>query len=1045
MKIKYIFIIILLILPFYGIAQRHVLRGIVKDNKETLVGATVYLANSDNRVLKGVTTNENGEYFLELPESARGMNIVFSFVGYKTQVIQYTGQMVLNVTLEDEFGVLQEVTVSAKAIERNAFGVNVKDMGVARQKIDLEELQDMPVTSLEDMLQGKLANVDIISSSGDPGARASIRIRGTSSLNASNEPLIVLDGIALDTEIDEEFSFSTATEEEFGALVNISPSDIESIEVLKDAAATALWGAKAANGVLLITTKKGVKGKPSFSVTQKVILRIEPKPIPMLNARQYVTLMQDALWNKVNYLGFPQSGGVMEYLTQYKDIRYDPDYKYFREFSQETDWLDLITQNSINSSTDFSMRGGGDRATYYFSATYASEKGTTVGTGLKQLTTRLNVDYRLSDKLRISSNFSYAEADKDNLYTDSGISNPRNYALTKMPNMSPWVLDEDGNPTKEYFTNPIDSGNESIQGTWASDKQYNPLALVREAKSQSIQRNMRIKFNLDYTITRNLRVTGDIAFDMASTKYKKFLPSSVTGVEWTHSDYNKGHDNMADNIKIATNFKLFYHKVINELHSVVVTGMAETNDRSSKSYSSAVSGIGSVEVSDPTSGGRITTLSSSSATSRSVGFMGNMSYTYDNRYSLNGAIRYDGNSKMGRNSRWGAFPSFHGTWKVHEENFMKDFEWLEELRLRASWGKSGRAPDSNHAYIGTFGSDGSYMEYDAISPNSIQLNNLKWEKVTSQNYGFNIDLFQGKFAFAFEVYKQVTNDLLQSNVNIQSTTGYGSIAWFNSGKIDNRGWEIMIDMRNIITVGDLRIGFSNINLSRNRNRVLEMPSNILDETYTNPANGKYAQHTIVGSPLGSFYGYKCLGVYQNQAETVARDRNGNAMYNVYDEQVITTINGYEVRPGFAKYADINYDGVIDKHDMVYLGNSMPILTGGGSLNMYYRDFSFRASLHTRIGQSVINRTRINLENMHGANNQSKAVLNRWRYEGDKTDIPIALYGEAYNYLGSDRFVEKATFVRLKDIMLSYSLPRKVCQRINVTKMSFTLTAYDPFT
>lgn len=1046
MKLIYITVVILLcqLLPHEAMAQV-MLRGVVRDQKEALIGATVYLANSENRVIKGVVTNENGEYFLELSENAKGMNIVYSFVGFKTKTIKYTGQKVLNVTLEEESTMLGDVVVEAKIVEKNSMGVSNKDLGIARQKIDLSDFQDMPVTSVEDMLQGKMANVDIISSSGDPGSRASIRIRGTSSLNASNEPLIVIDGIAYETDIDEDFNFSTATDEDFGALVNIAPSDIAAIEVLKDAAATAIWGSKAANGVLLITTKRGEKGKPRFSVTEKVNLNIEPKTIPMLNAQQYVTLMQDALWNKVNYRGFPQSGETMAFLSQYKDIRYDPAYKYFNEFTQETDWLGLITQHALNSETNFSMSGGGDRATYRFSAGYLTEKGTTIGTAFKRLTTRLNVDYNFSKKLRVSSSFSYAEGRKEGNYSSDKTDNVRSYARTKMPNMSAWVLDENGKPTNEYFTNPTDAGNECIQGTWASDGQYNPVALVNESTDNTTNRDMRVQFSLIYDIISGLRFTGDVGFDLGSSKRKSFLPSSVTGVPWTHADYNLGTDNMSDKMTISTNVKLIYTKSIAEKHKVVFTGMAQTRDYSSTNYNSSVSGIGSAEVADPAAGGKITKLTSSSSSNRSVGFLANGHYNYDDRYMITAGVRYDGNSKMGRNARWGAFPSLSGAWRISNEGFLRDKEWIDEIKLRASWGKSGTSPSGNYSYVGTFGSDGKFMDFDVITPNSVQLNNLKWETVAQQNYGLDLNLFNNKLSVVLEYYKKTTDDVLQTNVPIQSTSGFPSINYFNSGKIENRGWEIMIDLRDIIRIGEVKIGFTNINLSRNRNRVLEMPSNILDENYTDPKNGTYAQNVIVGNPMGSFYGYRCLGVYQNVAETQARDAKGNLIYNIYRDPVVTTINGKEVRPGHAKYEDVNHDGVIDKYDMVYLGNSMPILTGGGTLNVSYKAFKFRMSFHTRIGQSVVNKARMDAESMYNANNQSTAVLNRWRYEGDNTDIPMALYGEAYNYLGSDRFVEDATFVRMKDMMLSYTLPKRVLQKLKLNKLSCYVTGYDLFT
>lgn len=1042
MKIMYfkILLLCLTLLPL-GASAQNLLRGVVKDNTGSLIGATVCIVNNDGRVLSGVVTNENGEYNLPIPD-VKDIKIEFSFVGYNSQRVDYKQQKVLNITLQETATALDEVVVSAKAIDRNNMGIATKDLGIAQQKIDLEEYQDMPVTSVEDMLQGKLANVDIVSASGDPGSRSSIRIRGTSSLNASNEPLIVIDDIPYETEINEDFQFESATDEDLGALVNIAPSDIASITVLKDAAATAIWGSRAAGGVLLITTKKGTKGKPRFSITQKFNFKKEPKGVPMLNAEQYVTLMQDGIWNMVRDHNFSHSGKYPEYLDKYPDIRFDPTYQWYNEFNQNTDWLDLVTKNAFTSETNFSMSGGGDRATYRFSAGYLSEGGTTIGTGLKRVTTRLNVDYNFSKKLRVSAAFSYAESNKDANYTRSGVDNVRSHARNKMPNMSPYVLDENGNPTDEYFTNPIT--DPCIQGTWASGKQYNPVAMAKESINNTISRTMRVSFNLRYQILSSLLFTEDIAFDLGSSKNKKFLPNSAIGVKWTDSDYNNGSDNMSDNITVTTNTKLIFTKTFNELHKVVFTGMAQTRDYNYASYSSAMSGFGSSEVADPTAGGKITSLNSGTSQNRSVGFLANGHYNFGDRYMITAGVRYDGNSKMGKNSRWGAFPSVSAAWRVSNEHFLLEKEWIDELKVRASWGKSGTSPSGNYTYIGKFSSNGNYMDMSAIKPESIQLNNLKWETVTQLNAGIDINLFQGKLGVVLEYYKKTTDDLLQTSVPIQSTSGFSSIGYFNSGKVENRGWEIMIDLRDIVKVGDFTFGISNLNLSRNRNRVLELPSNMKFESYSF-GNGNYAQNVVIGNPIGSFYGYKYNGVYQNYNQTLARDPQGNIIENIYGEQVVTTINNREVKAGDANYADINNDGIIDKYDIVYLGNSMPILTGGATLNFRWRGFRLRGSFQTRIGQSVINKARMNSEAMYNANNQSTSVLKRWRYEGDDTDIPRALYNTGYNYLGSDRFVEKASFLRLKDLYLGYTLPKKTVKKLGLQNFTCYITAYDVFT
>lgn len=1042
---KLIFLIVAL-LPLSAQAQK-MLRGVVREKSGTMIGVTVCFINADGRVLTGVATDMNGEYFMKVPDG-QNLRVEFSFIGYKTQRIAYKGQTALNVTLEENVTALDEVVITAKAVERNNMGVANKDLGVARQKIDLDEFQDMPITSVEDMLQGKLANVDIVAMSGDPGARSSIRIRGTSSLNSSNEPLIVIDDIPYETEINEDFDFATATDEDFGALVNIAPSDIASIEVLKDAAATALWGSKAANGVLLITTKKGTRGKPRFSIVQKFNFKKEPKGIPMLNSEQYVSLMQEEMWNNVRELEFKR--GSMDKLTEYKDVNFDSDFEYFDEFNQETDWMDLVTENSFTSETNFSMSGGGDRATYRFSVGYLSEGGTTVGTGLKRITTRLNVDYRLSQKLKIAASFSYSQSDKDANYSGSYFPNVRSHARVKMPNMSPYLIDEDGNVTDEYFTVPVKDASKYIQGAWKGDvagSTYNPVAMAKESKNNTMGRTMRVSFNVQYNILKDLMFKEDIAFDLSSTKNKKFLPSSATGVAWTDSDYNKGVDNMSDAITVTSNTKLIYNKSINERNKFVLTAMADIKDYTYNTQNSAVSGLGSSSVADPTSGGKITSLSTGSSQNRSVGFLGQGHYNFADKYLLTAGVRYDGNSRMGKNSRWGAFPSLQFAWRVSNENFLREKEWLEELKLRGSWGKSGNSPSKNYTYVGQFSSNGKYMDMAAIKPANIQLNNLKWETTTQYNAGLDITLFKNKVSVVLEYYKKVTDDLLQTSVPIQSSAGFTSVDYFNSGKMENRGWEIMVDLRDVVKIGDFSFSITNLNLSRNRNRVVELPSNLTfdnADSYEN-VNGQFISRVVPGNPIGSFYGYKYNGVYRNYGETIARDGSGNVIKDIYGKDVIYTVKDFTMKAGDAKYEDVNHDGVLDRYDVVYLGNSMPILTGGASLNFTYKGWRLRGSFQTRIGQSVINQARMNAESMHGANNQSTAVLKRWRHEGDDTDVPRALWGLGYNYVGSDRFVEKASFLRLKDLMLSYSFPKRLVQRAHLQNVSCYFTAYDVFT
>lgn len=331
---------------------------------------------------------------------------------------------------------------------------------------------------------------------------------------------MVIDGIPFETSFQDDFDFATANEEDYGALLSISPSDIESIEVLKDAAATAMWGSQGANGVLVITTKKGTKTKTRFSLSQKIDFKKEAKQISMLNGQQYVTLMQDELWNRMVDGGFTTS--AYNELSSHPELNFDPSFQYFNEYRQNTDWVDLVTKTALTSETAFSMYGGGNRATYRFSATYLDEGGTSKGTGLKRLTARLNVDYRFSTKLRVGAQFAFSQGTKKDNY-----SNVRSESRIKMPNMSPWAYNAQGELTDRYFVPVSADGYTPWQGMWG-DGRYNPLAMIDDSFNNTLNRDIRAQFDLNYDILAGLRFAANMAADIKTTKNNKFLPQSAT-------------------------------------------------------------------------------------------------------------------------------------------------------------------------------------------------------------------------------------------------------------------------------------------------------------------------------------------------------------------------------------------------------------------------------------------------------------------------------------------------------------------------------------
>ena len=1027
-------------------AQERVVTGKVTEKldngtEDPIIGANVVLVNNQNRYIKGAVTDIDGNYVLQVPADAKNVKVRATYIGMKAVTVNYNGQTEINFSLESE-AMLQEVTVTGTRGGRDGMGISRLEQTSATQKVDLSALvENSPVTSVEEALQGQIAGLDI-NLGGDPGARSSIRIRGTSSLSASNEPLIVIDGVPQDVDITEDFNFSTANEEDFGALLNIAPANIESIEVLKDASATAIYGTKGANGVLLINTKRGSTGKTKFSFSSKFTAKREPESIPLLNGAQYVSLMQDAIWNAANAKGISNAANEMNMLFNNPEINYDPNYRYYNEYNVDTDWLDAVKKNAIITDNNFSMTGGGEKAVYKLNLGYYDEQGTTVGTGVQRLSAGMKITYNFSDRLRVRTDFSFSNTNKD----ANALSSVRGIAQQKMPNLSPYWIDKNTLlPTDVYF-----SRDEDFQGAFTSTSSssvssanYNPVAMVKEGYNKTTQRDEKMTITLQYDFPFHLQYQGWVSLNMRTTKNRQFLPQVATGVLWTSSLANRSVDATSDAFSLQSENKLIYNNSFLEKHRVIATALVKTSDNESFSYTSTTYGNASANLSDPVVGSVVASSGSGNSERRSISMIGQLVYSYDNRYVLRGTVNHEGNSTMGKEKRWGTFPAFGASWNIEQEHFWSDSfkKWFNEGKLRFGYGWSGTSPSGASIYLGAYKSLGQYMDMAAITPDRMQLDNLKWETTREMDFGLDLRLFD-RLSITFDYYDKKTEDMLLKDTKLPASTGYDKVKYINSGKMSNKGVELRFEytiLRNKVwTIS------ANANVSRNINKVEELPSTWVMDNYSF-GNGNYALRIVENAPVGSFYGYKYLGVYQNTAETYARDAMGNVMYD-WQGNVITMKNGtVQTYPGDAKYEDVNHDGVINESDIVYLGNANPKFFGGGGFQIRWKDLTLTTFFYGRYGQKVINGARISLENMYGKNNQSTAVLHRWRAEGDQTDIPRALYGMGYNYLGSDRFVEDASFIRLKTLSISYNFPKKWLKNWGITKLNVFATGYDLFT
>ena len=700
------------------------------------------------------------------------------------------------------------------------------------------------------------------------------------------------------------------------------------------------------------------------------------------------------------------------------------------------------------------MSGGGEKATYRFSLGYTNERGTTIGTDMTRLTSTLNVGYNFSDRLNVVAEFTYSDTDNDQPYFKTEV--VRSEAMRKMPNKSPYYIDDEtGRATDIYFT--YQDVNE-FQGAFnynnGNSSNFHPIAAVNESysntntKEEKITIRPRYRIIVDENAAPILSFEGYVSMKFKTVKTRSYLPQEVTGVDVESEWNNRSYDGYSNNFSLQSESKLLYNQnFLDQKHSIVGALIWRTQQTTGSSYATTVYGVATGGMGDPVNGGTIWSgsLGSGKTDVRTLSAIGNLNYTFDRWLSLNGTWNYEGTSALAKDNRWGLFQSYGVAINLQDIAGIqeKTESWLSQAKLRVSWGQSGAAPTGTSPYVGTYQAiGGKYVTVTPVVPNSMQLNDLKWQTAEEWNYGIDLGLWNNKVKMTFDYYEKTIRDLLQKSVALASTSAFDKLPWINSGKMKNSGWEYRIDYE-VWKNKNWRVAMD-FNINRNKNEILELPSNMSEDTYSFK-NGEYAKKLIAGTPVGSFFGYRSLGVYQDLDDTYARDAEGNVMRDLEGSPIVMKNGTFRCYPGDAKYEDINHDGKIDENDIVYIGNYNPMVTGGAGINVKYKDWTLTTRFHYRLGQKIINQSRMNLEAMYSTDNQSKAVLRRWTHEGDQTDIPRALYAYGMNYLGSDRFVEDCSYVRLQTISLNYRLPKKFCEKIHASGVSAFITGYDLFT
>ena len=1090
MKRLYILIFSFFNFLIFASAQEGRISGTVNDSFGPVMMCNVIEVDGNNRNVSFTQTDMNGNFSMAVKNTKNKLRI--SYVGYKTVTLPIGDRTRFDVKLQDATQI-KEVTVTAKRkFNQGGLAIPEREVSVAAQTFNMKEVEGLAFTSADEALQGQIAGLDIVANSGNLGAGTTMRLRGVTSINGSAEPLIVVDGNIFDNP-DANFDFQNANEETYASLLSVNPSDIEDIQVLKDAAATAIWGSRGANGVIQIRTKRGARGATRVDYSLRIQTSWQPKGYNLLNGDDYTMMLKEMYYNPA------QSSTAT---TNINEINYNRSWAEFENWNNNTDWVDEVQQVGWNQYHYLTITGGGEKANFRVSAGYDHQNGTIIKQTLDRFTTKLALDYFVSDRITFRTTFPLTYTSNHRNYDDNILGRAQKLS----PNMAIYRQDAQGNDTGEFYIMlPQGASNDagsSVAGTSSMQLSAirdlgNPVAIANLAWRDEKTYRISPEFRLDYYLMgkgaeeTQLNYTGLVYMDIFSKSEPKYWPGSLSTRGWNDNDHNYNRSQVYDynSLAFTTRHTLtFTPHFKNE--DFLVTMLARWEMTSGNDNSQTVVNYNAPNgTTSPTVDTAIESMSTGNGQWRSMSMTYTGHYSYKGRYILDFSMRADGTTKFGDSRKWGWFPGVSLRWNIVDEPFMKwSRKWLSELSFRPSWGIVGRQPDGQYLQYARYNTSGVYGtigdKRSVTYLEGLRLDQLKWERTTQYNVGGDFAFMEDKRVSGdFNYYFKRTKDLLMGGVRIPSTSGFSSLSWSNVGEMTNRGWELNLNVNRIIQLGDFSLS-ANFNISQNFNEIVEMDESVLESIngeWDSSKRGQYLNRIQKGNPLGSIYGLRYKGVYQYSYEyltnlrqsngwtgeqlrdyinneflakgktapvaiddqgKVMMDAKGNPIRQVYNFN--DGVSTYEFQGGDAIYEDVNNDGQINSLDIVYLGNSNPHLNGGFGLNLTYGDWALRTSFSYRQGIKVVNTAKMGLEEMFNAYNQSSAVNWRWRKNGDVTDIPRAMFDTGYNWLGSDRYVEDASFVRMSYIQLSYNFRKKLLKQIGLNRLTMSLSGQNLF-
>ena len=963
-KIRQYLLILSLCMSTSLFAQTIPLTGTVTDTKgETLIGASVLEKGTTN----GCITDIDGNFTLTVAPNA---TIVISYVGYVAQEVPLKGQKVLKVTLKDDTEMLDEVVVIGYGTMKKS------DMTGAISSVDVDQLSSRATTNPAEALQGKIAGVNIQKAGGYAGAGVQVKIRGIKSFG-NNEPLYVIDGFP-------------------GDISTVSPQDIESMEVLKDGAAAAIYGSVAANGVIIVTTKNGKKGDMKIDFSSYLNFTKVAKTMDVLNSSEYIQVHKQMYDNYNKYA--PEQANYPAYITAQSSI--------------DTDWQDAVLQNGLAQNYMLSVRGGSDNARYSISYNHSDEKGIFIGNSYRQESARSKL-YMTKSIFDFDANFAFK-------YTKGRM--PQ-YSLKEMYMISPLVPIYDEN--NEYGFGLTNFNTLPNNRNVIADNHY------IDAVNKSFERNTSHK--PDYIADPKMPTKYPINSEYSSYWEQQVIDNVLS----FNKEFGKHSVNAMVGSSITTE-KQTWNKIIIEGKKTVYEvkdGQLITREEAAgfldPSFTTINGGIGG------TFDG-----SGTKYTYNRASFFGRVNYSYAGKYLLQATMRYDGSSKFGKDNRWGCFPSVALGWRISEEEFFPKDSFINNLKLRASWGRLG-----NENALGYYGFQSliyteNWMAYGyvqgtgaspwagSIAP-ELANNELQWETTDTKNIGVDFGMFSNKLTGALNYYHNQTSDLLITKV-LPPSSGLWSPT-MNVGKIKNTGFELELNWNDKIGKEiEYNVG---LNLSTTRNRVVTL-ADANQEINGDGVNydDHYVTKATVGKPIGAYYLYQMDGIFQSQDEI---NNYKNAEGKVIQPDAV---------PGDVRFRDTDGNGEIDEDDKIYSGSGIPKLEANLNLGISYKGFDFSMLLGSGWGHKLYNANRFYFEGMSSPSNFLKTTLNAWTDSNHSTSMPRAVLGDPNrNSRESTRFLENGNFIRCRQLQLGYNLPTSLLKKIQIEKLRIYVSGENLFT